>query len=98
MISDIVKNEEPRKIIQAGIYDYAAIARPYVFPPNTPKDRVLMLRKGLLDTYKDPEFIADAQKARLDMSPLSGEELEKVVARTYKLEKTIIEKLKEILK
>ena len=98
MISDIVKSEDARKIIQAGIYDYAAIARPYVFPPNTPKDRVLMLRKGFLDTYKDPEFIADAQKARLDMSPLSGEELEKVVARTYKLEKPIVEKLKEILK
>jgi tripartite-type tricarboxylate transporter receptor subunit TctC len=57
-----------------------------------------MLRKGLLATYQDPEFIADAQKARLDMSPLTGEELEKVVARTYKLEKPIIEKLKEILK
>jgi tripartite-type tricarboxylate transporter receptor subunit TctC len=57
-----------------------------------------MLRKGLAETYKDPEFIADAKKARLDMSPLSGEELEKVVARTYKLEKSIIERLKEILK
>jgi tripartite-type tricarboxylate transporter receptor subunit TctC len=98
MITDIVKSEDAQKIIQAGIYDYAAIARPYVFPPNTPKDRVLMLRKGLVETYKDPEFIADAQKARLDMSPLTGEELEKVVARTYKLEKSIIEKLKEILK
>jgi tripartite-type tricarboxylate transporter receptor subunit TctC len=98
MITDIVKSEDARKIIQAGIYDYGAIARPYVFPPNTPKDRVLILRKGLVETYKDPEFIADAQKARLDMSPLIGEELEKVVARTYKLEKPIIEKLKEILK
>jgi tripartite-type tricarboxylate transporter receptor subunit TctC len=98
MITDLVKSEDARKIIQAGIYDYGAIARPYVFPPNTPKDRVLMLRKGLVETYKDPEFIADAQKARLDMSPLSGEELEKVVARTYKLEKPLIERLKEILK
>lgn len=98
MITDIVKSEDALKIIQAGIYDYGAIARPYVLPPNTPKDRVLMLRKGLTETYKDPEFLADAQKARLDMDPLSGEELEKVVARTYKLEKPIVEKLKEILK
>ena len=73
MITDIVKNEDARKIIQAGIYDYGAIARPYVLPPNTPKDRVLMLRKGLAETYRDPEFLADAQKARLDMDPLSGE-------------------------
>jgi tripartite-type tricarboxylate transporter receptor subunit TctC len=98
MITDIVKSEDARKIIQAGIYDYGAIARPYVLPPNTPKDRVLMLRKGLAETYKDPEFLADAQKARLDMDPLSGEELAKVVARTYKLDKPIVEKLKEILK
>lgn len=98
MITDIVKGEEARKIIQAGIYDYGAIARPYVLPPNTPKDRVLTLRKGLADTLKDPEFLADAKKARLDLDPLSGEELEKVVARVYKLEKRIIEKLKEILK
>ena len=98
MITDLVKNEDTLKIIQAGIYDYGAIARPYVLPPNTPKDRVLILRKGLTETYKDPEFLADAQKARLDMDPLSGEELEKVVARTYKLEKPIVEKLKDILK
>ncbi len=98
MITDIVKGEEARKIIQAGIYDYGAIARPYVLPPNTPKDRVLTLRKGLADTLKDPEFLADAKKARLDLDPLSGEELEKVVARVYKLEKRIIEKLKEILR
>jgi hypothetical protein len=51
MITDIVKSEDARKIIQAGIYDYGAIARPYVLPPNTPKDRVLMLRKGLAETY-----------------------------------------------
>ena len=81
-----------------GVYDYGAIARPYVLPPNTPKDRVLTLRKGLADTLKDPKFLADAKKARLDLDPLSGEELEKVVARVYKLEKRIIEKLKEILK
>ena len=56
------------------------------------------LRKGLADTYKDPEFIADAQKARLDMAPLSGEELERVVDRTYKLDKNLITKLKDILR
>jgi tripartite-type tricarboxylate transporter receptor subunit TctC len=67
-------------------------------PPKTPKDRVHSLRKALADTLKDPEFLADAQKARLDLNPLSGEEMEKVVARTYGLEKPLVEKLKEILK
>jgi tripartite-type tricarboxylate transporter receptor subunit TctC len=97
-ILDYVKNEEGRKIVQTSVFDYGAIARPYVFPPGTPKDRVQALRKGLADTYKDPEFIADAQKARLDMAPLSGEELEKIVDRTYKLDQNLVAKLKDILK
>jgi tripartite-type tricarboxylate transporter receptor subunit TctC len=97
-ILEYVKSEDNRKIVQAGAFDYASIARPYVLPPGTPKDRVLALRKGLADTYKDPEFIADAQKARLDMAPLSGEELEKIVDRTYKLDKNLVAKLKDILK
>lgn len=97
VILDYVKSEDGRKIVQTGVFDYGAIARPYVFPPGTPKDRVAMLRKGLADTYKDPEFLADAKKARLDMSPLSGEELEKIVDRTYKLDQNLVAKLKEIL-
>ena len=97
-ILDYVKSEEGRKIVQVGVFDYGAIARPYVFPPNTPKDRVAALRKGLSETYKDPEFLADAQKARLDVAPLSGEELEKIVQRTYSLDKNLVAKLKEILK
>jgi tripartite-type tricarboxylate transporter receptor subunit TctC len=96
-ILDYVKGEDNRKIVQAGAFDYASIARPYVFPPGTPKDRVAMLRKGLTDTYKDPEFLADAKKARLDMSPLSGEELEKIVDRTYKLDQNLVAKLKDML-
>lgn len=97
-ILDYVKSEDGRKIVQTGAYDYASIARPYVLPPGTPKDRVAMLRKGLADTYKDPEFLADAQKARLDMAPLTGEELEKIVDRTYKLDQNLVAKLKDILK
>ena len=97
-ILDYVKDDDNRKIVQAGAFDYASIARPYVFPPGTPKDRVLALRKGLADTYKDPEFLADAKKARLDMAPLSGEELEKIVDRTYKLDQKLVAKLKDILK
>ena len=96
-IFDFVKNDEARRLVQVGIFDYGAIARPYVFPPKTPKDRVQLLRKGLTATYKDPEFLADVQKARLDMNPISGEDLEKVVARVYRLETPIVAKLKEIL-
>jgi len=97
-IGEFVKTDEAKKLIQVAVYDYGATARPYVVPPNTPKDRVEMLRNGLSATFKDPEFIADAQRARLDLSPLSGEEIEKTVNRMFSLDKSLIEKLKEILK
>ena len=97
-IGEFAKTDEAKKLIQVAVYDYGATARPYVFPPGTPKDRVQILRKGLSDTLKDSDFLADAQRARLDLNPISGEKLEKIVARIYKLEPQLTEKLKEILK
>jgi len=97
-IGEFAKTDEAKKLIQVAVYDYSSTARPYVFPPNTPQERVQILRKGLAATLKDPEFLADAQRARLDLNPLSGEELEKTVTRTLALEKPLVEKLKAILK
>jgi tripartite-type tricarboxylate transporter receptor subunit TctC len=97
-IGEFATTDEAKKLIQVAVYDYGATARPYVFPPGTSKDRVQILRKGLSDTLKDPDFLADAQRARLDLNPISGEELEKIVARTFALEPRLTEKLKEILK
>jgi tripartite-type tricarboxylate transporter receptor subunit TctC len=97
-ISEFVKTDEAKKLIQVAVYDYSATARPYVFPPNTPTDRVQIMRKGLADTLKDPEFLADAKKARLDLNPLAGDELQTAVERTFKLDKPLVAKLKEILK
>ena len=97
-VSEFAKTEETKKLIQVAVYDYGATARPYVFPPNTPKERVQILRKGLSDTLKDPDFVADAQRARLDLNPIGGDELEKVVARIFNLDSRLVERLKEILK
>lgn len=97
-ISEYVKTDEAKKIVQVAVYDYGATARPYLLPPNTPKDRVLTLRRALLATLKDPDLIADAQRARLDLNPLTGEEMQEAVERLFKLDKPLVEKLKEILK
>ena len=51
-----------------------------------------------MDTMKDSEFLADAKKSQLDIDPLSPEEVEKTVARFFKLDSSLIAKLREILK
>jgi len=91
------RTEEGRQLIQVGIHDMSAISRPYVLPPGTPKERVQILRKGFMDTMKDPEFLSDAEKSKLDLSPLSGEELESIVTGLSKLSPSLLAKLKEII-
>ena len=92
------RNEEGRKLIKAIVHTVGPTARPYVLPPGTPKDRVQILRKAFMDTMKDPEFLADAGKAKLDINPLDGAELERNVREVFNLDAALIPKAKELLK
>jgi tripartite-type tricarboxylate transporter receptor subunit TctC len=90
------KSEEARQLIQVGIQDPSDYYRPYVAPPGTPKDRVRILRRAFSDTMKDPELLADAAKSKLDIEPVSAEELERTVAGLFKLNPSLLNRLKEI--
>lgn len=67
-------------------------------PPGTPKERVQILRRAFRETLKDKDFLAEAIKSKLDVDPLSGEEVEKIVAGLFKLEPALVAKMAEILK
>jgi len=66
-------------------------------PPGTPKDRVRIMRKAFQDTMSDPELLGETKKAKLDIEPVTGEELEKTVENLFKLNPSLVSKLKEIL-
>jgi tripartite-type tricarboxylate transporter receptor subunit TctC len=72
--------------------------RPFMAPPATPNDRVQTLRKAFMATWSDPELVAETKKARLDLDPADGAELEQNINEIFKLEPSQIAKLKEILK
>ena len=95
---DLAKTDEAKKMIQTLARVNGVTNRPYVLPPGTPKERVKILRKAFMDTMKDAEFIADAKRARLDLDPLDGEEIENHVKTLFKLEPGLVKQLKEILK
>ena len=95
---DFAPNENARQILKFGGHDPAAITRPYAVAPGTPKERVQLLRKAFADTLKDPEFIADAKRSRLDTDPLTGEEIEKIVLQLFKIDAALVNQLAEILK
>jgi tripartite-type tricarboxylate transporter receptor subunit TctC len=95
---EFAKTDEARKLIQAGIHDTAAITRPYALPPGTPKDRVQMLRRAFRETMQDKDFLAEATKSKLDVDPVTGEEVEKIVAGLFKLDSATVAKMSEVLK
>jgi len=95
---DLAKTDDAKKMIHALAVVNGATNRPYVLPPSTPVDRARILRKAFMDTMKDHEFLADTSKAKLDIDTLDGVEIEKQVKALFKLERSLIEKLKDILK
>ncbi len=94
---NLAKTDEARQLIEVGIHSDSEIVRTYTLPPGTPKERVQVLRRAFADMLKDPEFLADAKKANLGVNPVSGEEVEKIIASLFKLDPALIAKLKDIL-
>ena len=95
---ELAKSEEARKLIQIGIHNTSAITRPYALPPGTPRDRVQILRRAFMETMRDKDFLAEAEKAKLDINPAGGEEIERIIAGLFQLEPVMVTKIAEILK
>lgn len=95
---EFAKTDEARKLIRAAVHTFGPTSRPYVLPPGTPKERLETLRIAFMETMKDPEFLAEAKKAKLDINPLDGTELEANVREVFSLDPTLVPKLREILK
>jgi tripartite-type tricarboxylate transporter receptor subunit TctC len=92
------KTDDARNLISSLVHSVGPAARPYLLPPGTPKDRLMTLRKAFMAVMKDPEFLAEANKANLDINPLDGEELAQNVKDIFKLDPKLIPRAKEILK
>jgi tripartite-type tricarboxylate transporter receptor subunit TctC len=93
----LAKSEEGRKMIEVGIHSDSDIVRTYTLPPGTPKDRVQILRQAFAATLKDPEFVADAKKSKLNIDPVTPDMIEKDIAALFKLEPSMTAKLKDLL-
>ena len=93
---DFIKKEEDRLLMEAAFAQLAA-GRPFVAPPGLPPERTAALRKAMLDTFKDPDFLADAAKQQLQVDkPRSGEQLQEQIKRVYEMPTSVAERLRRI--
>ena len=94
----LAKTDEARQLIRSGIIVPTTVSRVYAMPPATPADRVRLLRAAFLKTLADPEFVADARQAQLDIDPISGEEVTRLIGELFKMLPAVLAKLKELLR
>src|SRR5262245_21968313 len=96
-VLDLARNAEQKEAIEF-LYAGQGIGRPFVAPPGLPPDRLKMLRDAFNATMKDAEFLADAQRSKLDVDPEDGEHLAALIAHIYATPKPIVERIGTLVK
>jgi tripartite-type tricarboxylate transporter receptor subunit TctC len=97
LIMDLAKTKEQKQILRL-VFARQVMGRPFVAPPDLPADRLAALRKAFMDTMKDKEFLAEAEKAKLEIQAVNGEELQNILKEAYQTSPELAEKTAELLK
>ncbi len=88
VMMDYITNPNDRAMLKI-VFGTQEMGRPFVGPPEMPKARLAAIRKAFNDTLKDPAFLADAKKRRLEIDPITGEEIEKLINELYQTPKEL---------
>jgi tripartite-type tricarboxylate transporter receptor subunit TctC len=74
------------------------MGRPFAAPPGVPADRAEALRRAFDATLKDPAFLVEADKLKLEVNPVNGEDVARLVAELYATPKDIVEEARVAIK
>lgn len=94
---DYAKTDLARELIRVVAHDQGIAMRPYSLPPGTLNDRKAILTKAFKETLKDPAFLAEAKKAKLEINPVDGQELKRIFDGLYKMKPATLARLKKIV-
>jgi tripartite-type tricarboxylate transporter receptor subunit TctC len=95
LILDYAKTPEDRKILEF-LFAPQKIGRPFFAPPDVPKERVAALRMAFTKTLGDARFLAEAQKAGLEVQLVDGEEVQKIIKAMYETPTNILTRIRNI--
>jgi tripartite-type tricarboxylate transporter receptor subunit TctC len=93
---ELSKNANATKMIELAEIPYL-IARPYAAPPGIPEDRAKALQDAFMATARDPEFVSEATKLNLELTPLNAEQALGVVKQLVAFDQTQKDKLRDIM-
>src|SRR5207244_2059113 len=93
LVADLAASDEQRQILRLHLAGQS-FGRPFFTSPGVPEDRKAALRSAFDATMTDPDFIAETNKVKLEVSPTSGAEIDRLLAEIYATPKDVIEKAK----
>jgi tripartite-type tricarboxylate transporter receptor subunit TctC len=97
VIIDLAKTDEQRQILEL-IFARQALGRPFLAPPGIPAARAEALRTAFMDTMHDKDFLAETEKAQLEITPIDGAGVQKLVADLYQSPPAVVKRAAELLK
>jgi tripartite-type tricarboxylate transporter receptor subunit TctC len=96
LLNDLARTTEERQVF--ALYSSTVlVGRPILLPPNVPADRVALWRQAFRDIVTDPAFLADAERMKLPMAPIYGEDMQQAITDIVRTPKHIIELSKAAL-
>jgi tripartite-type tricarboxylate transporter receptor subunit TctC len=96
LVMDLARNERERQALEL-IFSRQAMGRPFLAPPDLPPERAKALRAAFWAAANDPALIAEADRMKLEVNPVSAEDVDALVARMYKAPPDVIDLVKRIL-
>jgi hypothetical protein len=95
-IIDLAKTETDKQAVTA-LVSGAVFGRSILAPPGIPAPRLAALRAAFEATMKDPAFLAEADKAKMDLNPVPGEELAKLAAQASQLSPAVVKRVEQLV-
>ncbi len=90
LVMDLARNEREKQLLTL-VFARQTMGRPFLTTDQVPAERVAMLRKTFMQLMEDKQFLAETEKARLEITPVSGEEVQQLVSSLFQFPKDVIE-------
>ncbi len=94
LITDLADNAEDKQVLEF-VFSGQVWGRPFLAPPGVPADRVKALQDSFMAVTRDPAFIAEANKLKLEINPVPGPELARLIAVQHQMPPQVIKRAKE---
>jgi len=93
---DFARNDEERRVLEF-IFAPQVFARPFAAPPKLSPERAATLRKAFADTVRDPAFVAEAEKLRLEPELVTWQEMDKLIEGLFKAPPAVVSRVRRAM-